>query len=386
VILLEFIEAQDIWNLLREYNLGSYYLETNLPDIGFSLFEIITVLGVSFLITVIPWKSLSRRASNISDDEKIFKSLFILIIDYVSLTFFELAIFLTDLVFNLFIGNIQLSWFQDVDLNITIERSMQLLLTNLFLVLIFNTIIAFQAIRMKLSSEDLVKRFFTDYCQGILLLFEGIALLIPYRPFYPDQILRTLIDFQSMLLILLISVTIYRYFNVLIEGSQEEGKTEISFRLFVLQILRIFTPLAFLTIVFPFFIQSIPFPGLQNVLIMNILLLGFSIGIVGLYILIGPHKLMVSIIRGKTIENIRYQFSSTIASRGILFSYPIPINPFEDLKHEPINSFEGKIKLKIACGNCFHVFKVKFNSKADQTRSFPCPFCNSLSTTPVWER
>jgi hypothetical protein len=131
VILLEFIEAQDIWNLLREYNLGSYYLETNLPDIGFSLFEIITVLGVSFLITVIPWKSLSRRASNISDDEKIFKSLFILIIDYVSLTFFELAIFLTDLVFNLFIGNIQLSWFQDVDLNITIERSMQLLLTNL---------------------------------------------------------------------------------------------------------------------------------------------------------------------------------------------------------------------------------------------------------------
>ncbi|MHA2245676.1 MAG: hypothetical protein ACXADY_11990 [Candidatus Hodarchaeales archaeon] len=52
---------------------------------------------------------------------------------------------------------------------------------------------------------------------------------------------------------------------------------------------------------------------------------------------------------------------------------------------EQIIGTMAKIKLRIACGRCSHVFTVETEVIISKIRAFPCPFCGSMATTPVWE-
>ena len=86
-------------------------------------------------------------------------------------------------------------------------------------------------------------------------------------------------------------------------------------------------------------------------------------------------------------RNIRFAIDTFMASKGTVFNYPAPTNIIGDdgSPGESISSKMGKVKLKIACGRCFHVFIVETVSQSSKIRTFPCPFCGSMATTPVWE-
>ena len=87
-----------------------------------------------------------------------------------------------------------------------------------------------------------------------------------------------------------------------------------------------------------------------------------------------------------TIRKVKYKFEVLIASRGTMFNYPVPIDIFigGELTEKIEHRWE-KVTLKIACGQCYHVFTAKTFKKGTNFKPIVCAFCGSLATTPVWE-
>ncbi|MHA2074823.1 MAG: hypothetical protein ACW97X_09405, partial [Candidatus Hodarchaeales archaeon] len=150
----------------------------DLTSFGFSTIEFFSVIGFSFLLIYIPWRSLSDRQNRIDSENKKGKTVFGIVVEFISLTIFEILVVIGDVIFILVFQNRFLWDFSNISVEKAIINILLILGTNFMGIIIFHTIIAFQAYRKRGTIDTLIKKVSLDYAEGIVLLFELSVLLI----------------------------------------------------------------------------------------------------------------------------------------------------------------------------------------------------------------
>jgi hypothetical protein len=226
----------------------------------------------------------------------------------------------------------------------------------------------------------------------LILTLEGFLILLPWGLF------DIIIDMRNYLPIL-ISALVYSY-NVLLllviieimNRIEEKVKTEIeekeriiTLKIFVLNTLTIIIPLILIPIflVVPFYIP-LNLPAFWVILMIYITLLSIPMSVVYHIIKVITH--LQSKDGLSQYDKLKYKFELFLSERGTMFDYPTPIDIFIGGElTEKIEHRWKKVTLKIACGQCFHVFTADTYKKGTTFKPIVCKFCGSSATTPVWE-
>ncbi len=391
----EIIIVSNIMEIVEPY-LSSYGVSSFSPifqDISvlsFSLFEFSSIFGLSLLSTSIPWHFLSRFQDKINSTHGIIRSLIEVFKEYLCLSILEIFVLIFDVTFILIFGNHVFLWDSiNISYGNTFFGVIRVAWMNLMLITLFQTFIAFQAYRAKDPIEKIVDKIVIDYLEGFTV---SIVLLLVFLPFYGFSLS---IDFGFIALLLywlfigVVTINILINFEKKIELYRESSEHDYTLSIFFISLQGVFVPFAILISGLPtplYFMITLGFGGF--ILLHGIFLI-FSFVITSIYYILGSLGFN-TFVSGKfdpVIDHFKYEIALVMANRGTIFEYPTPVNPYEDIGFgEPIPYHEGAITLKIACGQCYHVFKVKTAVKSDETKSFPCPFCGSNATTPVWEK
>ncbi|MHA1967729.1 MAG: hypothetical protein ACW964_08005 [Candidatus Hodarchaeales archaeon] len=370
----------------------------DLTSFGFSTIEFFSVIGFSFLLLYIPWRSLSDRQNRIDSENKKGKTVFGIVVEFISLTIFEILVVIGDVVFILVFQNRFLWDFSNISVEKAIINILLVLGTNFIGIIIFHTIIAFQAYRKRGSIDTLIKKISLDYAEGIVLLFELYVLLI-YWIVFSGVNFNLIADFDTSvisglallywLLIGVLALGIRFHYDNQIRALRSNLEEEYSLNVLLIQLLSLYFPLALISLGFPYPLYLFIILGFSQFFFFQGVMLFIVFIIVDIYIFLGRIGVnnFISERIEPVIDQLKFHTALIMASRDTLFNYPKPINPIlADTGYgESIPYREGTITLKIVCGQCHHVFKVKTAIKSDRTKSFPCPFCGSVATTPVWE-
>ena len=252
---------------------------------------------------------------------------------------------------------------------------------------IFYTVLGFNAFRKIRQYESMIKRISLDIIQGIIILIELFLLLIPIG-ITPIILSDNAFLLLYWLFIGAIFIESLWLVNHQIEVEKKKSGQEYNLSILMTLFVGVFLSLSFLITTFPqpfllFFSNPIAFLCiLFFIFVSSICIVVFS------YLLekAGISTSLTGLIDNRT-QNFRYKISTYMASKGTIFNYPSPINIIGDdvSPAEPISGIMRKVKLRIACGRCFHVFTVETEVISSKIRTFPCPFCGSMATTPVWE-
>jgi hypothetical protein len=256
-------------------------------------------------------------------------------------------------------------------------------------VCLFYTFIGLQAYRKSLKIRRFIWKIVYDYIQILILTLEGGLIFSLYGIF--EYVFN--IDNLS---IILISLLIYSYNAFLVafilefliwtdEKVKEEeaisGK-KTNIRIFVLDTSMILIPLVLIPtlMISPFYL---PLQSFSLWIFLVEFLILFSIFASIVYSLV---KIIAPKSSKDSWARIKYQFEVLLATRGSMFNYPTPIDIFigGELTEKVEHRWE-KVTLKMACGQCYHVFTADTCKKGTNLKPIPCNFCGSSTTTPVWE-
>lgn len=391
----EVIIVSNIMETLESF-LSPYGVQSFLPIVqdfsvlSFALFEFSSIFGLSFLLTSIPWHFISKFQDKITPTAGIVRSSIEEFKEYLCLSLLEIFVLILDLFFVLIFRTHVFLWdFINISYGNTFFGVIRVAWINLMLIVLFQTFIAFQAYRAKDPIEKIVDKIVIDYLEGVTL---SLVLFLLFLPFYGFNLSIDLVFVALLLYWLLlgaVTINILINFGKKINLFRESSENDYTLSIFLISLQGVFVPFAIL-------ISGLPTPlyfmitlGFGEFMLLHGILLIFSFVITSIYYILGNLGFN-SFVSGKfdpVLDNFKYEIALVMASRGTLFEYPTPVNPYEDIvSGEPIPYHEGAITLKIACGQCYHVFKVKTAVKSDGTKSFPCPFCGSNATTPVWEK
>ncbi|MHA1973308.1 MAG: hypothetical protein ACTSW1_09955 [Candidatus Hodarchaeales archaeon] len=344
-----------------------------LSHIGLLIYEVFFSLTTGLILTIGFW-NLTKRFRR---PEKALPLLvFDILVSTLTLLFFESV---TSIIYvatiSLFEGHFPL-----IGLQFDPVRFIDILRLDFLLVCVFYSYIAFQSARKnKIKSNELTlaDRLLYDFLQITVIFF--CLVLGPIPLFYNPEI-----DITSTLLVILYYVTIAVVIldvNSWLDFQNELSKiTEFTYRLQSL-----FVPFIILihSLPSPFFLLLYNLP-----LYVSILVIGISISYLISYLAVKPTKSSPRLARiaKNQIQKVIYYYESTLASRGIAFGYPEPIDIIQPSgKANLIEARYQKVKLKMACGQCFHVFEAETYKVKGKIKPIQCPFCHSNATTPVWE-
>lgn len=365
-----------------------------ISDIGFGIFEVCTVVGVSLFLTIILRKVLS--IIEVKDpDKKVFKFLSDILITWLVLFSFEAFVFLIEYFFSILVKGYPLPTSLErinysgsyITLDVIVDLIVKFTWIDFVLIGIFYTVLGFNAFRKIRQYESLIKRISLDIIQGILILIELFLLLIPFET-GPTILAADVFLSLYWLFIGVIFIESLWLVNHQIEVEKKKSGQEYNISISMILFVGVFLSLSFLITAFPqpfllFFANPIVF----LFILFFIFVSSFCI-VVFSYLLekTGISNSLTGLIDNRT-QNFRYKIGKYIASKGTVFNYPSPINIIGDdiSPVDPISGIIRKIKLRIACGSCFHVFNVETEVRSSKIRTFPCPFCGSMATTPVWE-
>lgn len=386
-----------LWGISSELKgiRGLESIQDVLSDIGFSIFEICTVVGISLLLTFLFWKLLSRIGIK-DPNKKIFKLITDIAVLWIILFVFEGLILLTEYFFAILIkgyplptslNSINYSGY-NVTINEIIDAIVKFSWIDMVLVIIFYTILGFGAFRKARQYKGLIPRISLDFIQGALILIEFFILLIPFGVFLTD-LLNNLFLLLYWLFVGIIFVESLWMVNFQIEVEKQKSGKDHNLTMFMILLVGLYLSISFLLTALPqpfylFFTNTLAY----------IFVLGLTFICLFCFVIIAYFLVLISIpniiIEGRIsngAHNVRFKISSFLASKGTIFNYPSPINIIgdKDSSGAPIVSRLSKVTLKMACGRCYHVFTIQTESKGSKSRSFPCPFCGAMTTTPVWE-
>jgi hypothetical protein len=351
--------------------------------IGMAFFTTSLVVGWSLIFSGVIWKLISQLYS---PSQPISRLIIELLQSWISLSFFEICIFINFTVLSILVTN------NENTFRPTGQIFLEVAWINFVLVCMFYTFIGIQAARKNLEVTRFVSKLAYDLLQIFIITIEGGLIFLPFGLFeflinmnnYPVLLFSSLIySYNAFLAVFIIEFLIWTDEKVKKEESTSEKKT--SFRIFILDTSMIFFPLLLLAtfMVYPFYIpiQSIP----VWIFLVEFLVI-FSIFASILYSfgkILAPKLSKDSLSK---IQILKYRFEVLLATRGTMFNYPTPIDIFlgGELTEKIEHRWE-KVSLKMACGQCYHVFKAEALKKGKNVKPIPCAFCGSLATTPVWE-
>ena len=351
--------------------------------IGMLFFTACLVLGWSLILSSLLWKSIIRL---FSPSQPVVRLIYELLLSWVSLSFFEIISFTNFTIFSVLVTR------SENPFPITSQILLEVAWINLILVCIFYTVIGLQAYRKNLKITRFVYKLAYDFIQIIIITFEGSLLLLPFGLFeylidlnnYPVLLASLLLYFYNVILVLFV-FEFAIWMDEKVKREVEDTGKKTSFRIFILDTTMIMIPL----ILIPTFIGVPFYLPLQSAsvwvfLIEFMIIFSIFTSIVYNFVKIITPKLSKDNISRYKIW--KYKFELLIATRGTMFDYPTPIDIF--IGGELIDKIEHrweKVSLKIACGQCYHVFVAEAYKKGTNLKPIPCAFCGSLATTPVWE-
>ncbi len=351
--------------------------------IGMTFFTMALVVGWSIIFSGVIWKLIGHIYS---PSQPIFRLIFELSQSWISLSFFEICIFINFTVLSTLVTNSKNTF------RPTGQILLEVAWINFVLVCLFYTFIGIQAARKNLEVTRFVSKLAYDFLQILFMTFEGGLIFLPFGLFeflinmsnYPVLLLSLLIySYNAFLAAFIIEFLIWTDERVKKEEAAKNAKT--SFRIFILDTSMIVFPLLLIAtfMVYPFYIplQSVP----VWIFLVEFLVI-FSIFASILYSfgkIIAPRLSKDSLSK---IQILKYRFEVLLATRGTMFNYPTPIDIFlgGELTEKIEHRWE-KVSLKMACGQCYHVFEAEALRKGTNIKPIPCAFCGSLATTPVWE-
>jgi hypothetical protein len=386
IIIIGYVFSQVLYstNFWGSIGVSPYQLEF-ITWAGMFLFRWSLIGGWSLITGILVWHLLSRFFSPTPPLLLLFFEIFQA---WLSLSVFEVSWILYDRLYIIFVEGETYLFIPYLSLLPTLFTTGWI---NLLLVCLFYTVIGFQALRKRLAIEKFLSRVLFDFGQALAMFFEGLLLFFPIV--WPDflepvnflnLILFSLfLGYYTILVIFFIEYTWWA--GRRIEREKERSGEDFTSRILFLQISSFFFPqLGLISFVpYPFFLFLVS-PGLWFLFFLIILFSSF----VGILL-----RHLVKLKTPRVYENvedgmqyIKYQFDFLFASRGTMFNYPQPIDILgEDALTEVITGRREKVTLKMACGHCYHVFKATTFKDGSKVTPIPCPFCRSMSTTPVWE-
>ena len=198
-----------------------------------------------------------------SPSQPIFRLIFELSQSWISLSFFEICIFINFTVLSTLVTNSKNTF------RPTGQILLEVAWINFVLVCLFYTFIGIQAARKNLEVTRFVSKLAYDFLQILTMTIEGGLIFLPFGLFeflinmnnYPVLLLSLLIySYNAFLAVFIIEFLIWTDEKVKKEEAAKNAKT--SFRIFILDTSMIVFPLLLLAtfMVYPFYIpiQSVP--------------------------------------------------------------------------------------------------------------------------------
>jgi hypothetical protein len=352
-------------------------------SLGMAFFEVTLVVGWSLIVGYLTWKLMS---SVDSPSQPIVKTLVEIFQSWTALSVFEGAVIVIDEVFSFAVKNTRDSFTIDIPVILNVSW------INLGIVCLFYTFIGFQSLRKNLRIGNFLGRVAYDVGQVITMLVEGIFFLIPFGMLdfitTPENFMPTLFTLSQLSYFMLLGIFCIEYVwwtERRIEREKIQSQQESNNQIVLLQTSLIFLPLLIIITLVPSpFYFPLQNPGSWFILLTITIVM--SLVIVVFYHLV---KIMTPELYEKVehrFESFKFHIDSILASRGTMFNYPEPIDIYADHKlSERVEHRWQKVTLKMACGHCYHVFKSETFRDGAKVRPIPCPFCESIATTPVWE-
>jgi hypothetical protein len=311
--------------------------------------------------------------------------LFEILLSWITLSAFEMFSLLNFSIFSTFTtGN-------NIPYSFSSENLFAAAWINLIVICIFYSYIGLQAYRKNRNITRFVSRLVYGFLELTILAFEGILILIPFGLVsyilnldnFPVLLISILIySYNALLLMLLIEIGVR--INERTKKEVEDTGKRTSLKIFLMDTLIILIPLITTPtlIVVPFFIPLVFIP------LWIYLMLVFTPLSFVLSLLYSLSRILSPLISKGSISRFsifKYYLELFIASRGKMFDYPKPIDIFIE-QPEKVEHLWEKVSLKVACGQCYHVFTAETYKKGSNLKPITCKFCGSLSTTPVWEK
>ncbi len=386
-----------LWLLVCAIAFGSYILlesllefvgvseqySSDISSIGLNFFELTTVVGSSLFFATLFWIIISKILE-IDLEQKIIKLLLEALQLWLVILAFVVFLVINESIFSIIVKGYPFS--------IT-ERPndiIDVLWVDLMIVFLFYTVIGFQAIRKTWQYDNFIRRFIIDYGQILLISLEFALLLLPsgWLTQVNENTITFLFYYLYWSLCLSFMIEYFWWFNQQIKIRRDETGKDYSPEIFMVQILGLFAHLIlfFALIPTPFYLFLTNSLIFWFILVVVLILESFGVLIYDLLAMVGVSERVAQVIENST-QPFRHKINAVMASRGAVFNYPPPTGILNGRERggTPIDSRQRKVTLKIACGQCYHVFIVKTVKKGSKIPSFPCPICGSLATTPVWE-
>ncbi len=386
-----------LWLLVCAIAFGSYILleslleivgvseqfSTDISSIGLNFFELTTVVGSSLFFATLFWILMSKILE-IDVEQKIIKLLLEALQMWLVILAFVIFLVVNESIFSIIVKGYPFS--------ITVRPNdiIDVLWVDLMIVFLFYTIIGFQAIRKTWQYDSFIRRFIIDYSQILIISIELALLLLPsgWLTQVNESTIIFLFYYLYWSLCLSFAIESFWWFNQRIETRREESGKEYSFEIFIMQINGLFIPLSLFPVTIPtpfYLILTNPLVFVFSLAVIFVLVI-LVVLIYDLLAMVGVSERVIQALDNST-QPFRHKINAVMASRGAVFNYPPPTDILTGGKRggTPIDSRQRKVTLKIACGRCYHVFKVETVTKGSKIPNFPCPICGSLATTPVWE-
>jgi len=362
-------------NLINLIGINVGYRERQtLSYLGLIIFQVLFSISTSLILTMIIWKFLNLLKKPETPVylliSEIIRSCFILLV-------FEI---LTGIIYIITIAVTEDPYVLTI-LQFDPKNLIKLSWLNFFLVCIFYAFIGFQSARknkIESNSLSLSDRLIYDFLQLFIIFF---CLLLGLYPIFYFQFTDLMSFLLSTLYYTTVAVTVIEFITWLNLQKKNEKINEFIYRL---QGLLVPSLVIIHTIPGPFYLLLFSDFYIYLLLIISCIIISYLVA----YFAVKPTQSSPKIARvlKKQINSVFYFYESTIANRGAAFDYPKPI----DIIHAPqktdtIETRFQKVKLKMACGQCFHVFEAETYREKGKMKPVECPFCHSFATTPVWE-
>ncbi|UCE12174.1 MAG: hypothetical protein JSV04_08195, partial [Candidatus Heimdallarchaeota archaeon] len=275
---------------------------------------------------------------------------------------------------------------------ITPDMIVDVVWIDFMLVSLLYTFIGFQAIRKIWRYDSLIRRFAIDYIQIMLISAELLLLIaVPtdwqvFTETFPNFVLY----YIYLFLVIVLVVEAFWWFDQLVNVRRETSGRSYSAEIVLIQVMGMFLPLLLLlcTLPFPLYLIFINFFSFLIIILVLLITTVFSVLLYDLLAIVGISTRVTQKIN-EGMQPFRFKISMAMASRGAIFNFPPPTDILgaNGPSGEPIEHRRTKVKLKIACGQCYHVFNVVTTKTGPRGTFpvFPCPLCGSVATTPVWE-
>ncbi|MFX0124093.1 MAG: hypothetical protein ACFFAE_10685 [Candidatus Hodarchaeota archaeon] len=381
---LQELHTNDIWN-----NLGISKTQVDpVVSLILNFFGIAFILGCSLITGIFIWKTIFRLSFTGAPLLKFFMEV---LQSWITLSGFEGSLIVYAEIFSVLVRGTLFPIYFDVSDIINISWM------NIIFVSLFYAIIGFQALRKRLELKRFIPRVTFDTGQVATMTIIGVLILVPFGLL--EFIVNPKSFTVSALFALIMLILMYFYyvissvgilevgwwFSKRIEREREMAQQELNASIFFLQVSTITIPLLLIFNLFPFpFYLLTANASLWVVFLVLSPMISFSVLMFYHFVERITPELFDNVESG--MENLKYQFEKVFAVRGTMFNYPQPVDILADKERtKAITGRWQKVTLKMACGNCFHVFETKAFKDGSKVKPVPCPFCGSMGTTPVWE-